>query len=161
MAAYSGVSKRFKDALVGILSAIDYDGGNGAEPAFVSVVDNTKDEYDAYPVLRVLPGHIDDQKGATGQNDRTVNFMLIGHLPLEDVATVPSVTFDQMYNLTDLIIDQLDNADFDNQLQTIDPSIPTFLLNVTRGDWTTEPTKAGAQLTWNIDVEVSYSKDLS
>lgn len=160
MAAYSGKSKRIKNALMAILTAIQYDAGGGTEAAFTSVIDSTKDEFDGYPVLRVLPGHIDDTKGAVGQNDRQVNFMLLGHLPLEDVSTVPAASFDKMYDLTDLIIDTLDEGDFTDALNNEDGTLGTWLMNVSRGDWTTVNTKAGAQLTWNIDVTVSYSKEL-
>lgn len=159
MAAYNSVSKRIKNALVTILQGIQYDTGSGPEPAFVSVIGSTKDEFDSYPLLRVLPAHVDDQKAATGQNDKTIHFMLLGHLQIEDVTTVPADVFDHMYDLTDLIIDTLDTADFTDQLRTVDATLPTFLMDVTQGDWTTEPTSAGAQLTWVINLQISYAQN--
>jgi hypothetical protein len=84
MPAYNGQSKKIKNALKTMLSAITYDTGSGSEQAFVSVLDNTSGEFDGYPSVRILPADLTTEKGAVAENDRTVAFVIRVHLPLEN-----------------------------------------------------------------------------
>lgn len=133
----------------------------GGETAFVDVIDTTADEFKGFQVLRVLPGHLDNEKSMMSASDRTVNYMLIGHLRLEDTNVVPTEKFDQLYDLTDLIVDALDEWDVGNTLNLTDPDLSSWIMSTSRGDWMLETLPGvGAVLTWNIDLQVSYSKDL-
>src|SRR3712207_5800168 len=105
MAAYNGVTKRIKNAVVTVLSGITLDTGTGSEPAFAQVLDNTVGEFDGYPSVRVLPGDLDNQNGAWSVQDRGTAFIVRVHEQLEDTPEAESATYDRMYDLTDLIID--------------------------------------------------------
>lgn len=159
MAEYNGKSKRIKNALMEMLSGIKYDAGPGPEDAFVIVTDSTKEEFDGYPVLQVLPDAPSNEKAAMGQNDRGLNLVLRTHLPLEETEE-GSPTIDKMYDLTDLILDTLDEGDFDNALNESDPTLGTWILDANRGIWEPIQTAAGVVMLCDINVEVKYSKDL-
>lgn len=146
-------TKSIKDAMVSILSAIELDD----EPAFVAVKDHPRGEFDEWPSVRVLPADQPNEKGSMGQNDRTPTFMVRTYVP----ATNEGTEFDQMYVLTDLILDALDEADFNNSLNEIDQTIGSYMLNATRASWFDSDSQAGPILICDINVEVTYSKDLS
>jgi hypothetical protein len=145
-------SKAIKDALVTLLSGLSLNG----EPAFTAVKGNPRGEFDGFPSVRVLPGDQSTDKGAVGQNDRTVNYIVSTHVP----TTATGTEFDYMYDLTDLIIDSLDQADFDNTLNLTDSGIDTYILNCSRGDWFDTDSQAGPLLSCEVNVEVKYSKNL-
>lgn len=151
-----GKSRSIKDALVQVLSEIQ----NGDEPAFVEVTDSTSKDFEGHPSVRVLPNYIENNKGSMSQNDRDVWFQVVVHLKLEDVTKVQSETIDQMYDLTDLIMDTLDEADFNNTLAEKDRTIGTYMMDADRADWDVVESKGGALLMLVIGVQVSYSKDL-
>lgn len=161
MAEYNGRSKRIKNALKTVLNTITYDAGSGAEPAFTAVLDNTQGEFDGYPALRILPADYTTDKAAVSQNDRTASYVIIVHLPLESTPEAESATYDKMYDLTDLILDTLDVGDFTGALTDVDPTLGTWILNATRGDWAVNTSKGGAILMCDINCEVKYSKDLA
>lgn len=160
MAEYRGKSRRIKNALMEIVSDIKYDSGHGDENAFLLVTDSTQDEFDGYPILQVLPDAPSNEKAAMGQNDRGINLVLRTHVPLEGESPAGSPTIDKIYDLTDLILDTLDSADFDNRLNEIDPSLGTWILDANRGVWIPIQTSAGVVMSCDINVEVKYSKDL-
>ena len=159
MTAYKGQSRRIKDTLVTIISGITYDSGGGAEPAFVSVQDSTKDAFSGYPAVRILPNQLSSQTGTNTERDHTVSYALILHLPLEDANNVESATYNQMYDLTDLITDTLQHSDFIRQLETLDPNIQLFKnLEVKNTSWRVASGKTGGMLFANISVDITYSK---
>lgn len=157
MVAYSGRSKRIKNALKQVVSAIQYDAGSGAENLYQEVTDTTADQFDGYPVLQILPGDYTTEKAAFNQNDRSVNLVLRTHLRIE---TQTAATYDKMYDMTDLLLDALDQADDDNSLNTIDATLGTWILNAIRGDWSVVDSAQGSILLCDVNVEVKYSKDL-
>jgi|SRR5215203_1706413 len=159
MPAYNGQSKRIKNALKTLVQGIQYDAGTGNEPAFVSVLDNTTGEFDGYPSLRVLPGDLDTEKASVAENERTAAYVLYVHLPLEESPATEAATYDKMYDLTDLIIDCLDEGDVDNSLSAIGPTLGVHFLDAQRGDWIVNTSKGGAILICRIDVNVRYSKN--
>ncbi len=65
-----------------------------------------------------------------------------------------------MYDLTELILDTLDSADFHDSLNTTDSSIGTWLMDVQTGGFTPADTKSGGVLLCTINLTVSYSKNL-
>ena len=143
-------AKDIKNQLVTLIQGLQLDG----EQAFVDVQDNSIGKFDGYPSVQVLPGRQDTEKAAQNQNDRTVVFEVRTHVePQEDGSE-----FDYMYELSDLLIDSLDQADADNTFQA---AIGTYILNATQGDWDYIDGPAGPVLVFVINVEVSYSKDAS
>lgn len=157
---YKGMNRRIKDALVTILSGITYDAGGGAEPAFVSVLDNTKDEFEGYPAIRVLPNNLSSVVVENTQNDHTVSFAVIMHFPLNSPGEVESSIYNRMYDLTDLIVDTAEHADYLGTLSSIDPQIQNWIMVVKQGRWYIANGKAGSLLLCNLDIEITYSKDV-
>lgn len=152
-----GMSKRIKNALKTYLGSITYNG----EQAFTSVLDSTSGEYSGYPIIRILPADMTTTKGAVGENDRSVNFVARVHLPLEgSTGKSESQIYDWMYDLTDLIIDQLDQGDFNRALETIDTNLDTLILNASRGDWTVAESDNAAILMCDVAIEIRYSRDV-
>ena len=144
-------SKSIKNALVTLLSGLQLAG----ETAFTEVKGYSAGEFDGYPSARVLPGDQTTEKAAIGQNDRTVSLIVRTHV----MATDDGTDIDYLYDLTDLIIDSLDAADFDNELNIIDPTIQTHMLDATRGDWSMDDFGAGPVLLCDVNVDVKYSKN--
>lgn len=151
-----GKSRSIKNALLQLLKDIQYEG----EPAFANVTDDTSTDFEEYPVLRLLPDFIENEKGAMSQNDRTVNLQAVVMLPLEDPAHIQAQVIDQIYDLTDLVLDALDQGDFRSRLEQIDPTIGTFILSATMANWEPVDTKAGAQIMMVINISAEYSLDL-
>jgi hypothetical protein len=158
--AYNGRSKRIKNALKAVLAGITYDAGGGAEQAMY-VLDSSSGQFEGYPGLRVLPADIDSDKASVAENERVVRFLVSVHLPMEDNAESEAATYDKMYDLTDLILDTLDVGDFTGALNAQDPTIGTYFLNATRGDWFAVEENAGVLLVCDLNVEIKYSKDLA
>lgn len=158
--SYNGMSKKIKNALKTVLQGITYDTGGGAEPAFVSVLDNTKDEFDGYPSMRILPNNINSSSAATGEFDHKISYALLMSFPLESTLDIESTTYDHMYDLTDLVIDTIEHADYVGQLSQIDSTIQNWMMNVPQSRWYVGQGKAGALLLAEITVELTYKKDL-
>lgn len=156
MTAYSGYSKRIKNALMTILQGITYDAGSGPEPAFVQVLDNTHDEFEGYPSIRILPNKLPSKSAAVGDFDHTVSYALLTTFPLESTLDIESSTYDQLYDLTDLVVNTLEHADYTGQLSAIDPTIQDWMMNVPLSRWHVGQGKTGALLIGEITVEVSY-----
>ncbi|MEC5150872.1 hypothetical protein [Cryobacterium sp. GrIS_2_6] len=160
MSAYKGKNRRIKDALVAILSGITYDTGAGAEPAFVSVLDNTKDEFEGYPAVRVLPNTIASTTSSNSSKDHVVSFAVIMHFPLNSPSEIESDIYNRMYDLTDLIIDTTEHSDYIGKLSTIDPLIQNWMMDVTSVRWHIASGKSGSLLLCNMNIDISYSKDV-
>jgi hypothetical protein len=160
MTAFKGKNRRIKDALVTILQGITYDAGSGAEPAFVSVLDNTKDEFNGYPAVRVLPNNLSSVTGSTFQRDHTVSYAVIMHFPLEDPSNIESNLYNQLSDLSELIVNTMEQADKSATLSAIDPQIQDWKIDVKSARWYVASGKAGALLLSNVDIEVTYSQDL-
>ena len=160
MTAYKGNNRRIKDALITILSGISYDTGAGPEPAFVNVLDNTKDEFEGYPSVRVLPNNIISTTITNVEKDHVVSFAVIMHFPLNSPYEVESTVYNRMYDLTDLIIDTTEHADYVGQLTKNDPLIQNWMMNVTSVRWHIANGKSGSLLLCNMNIDISYSKDV-
>lgn len=158
--AYKGNNRKIKDALISMLQGITYDTGSGPEPAFVNVLDNTKYEFEGYPSVLVLPNTLASTTAQSAQMDHTVSFATIMHFSLSDPATIETATYNQMYDLTDLIVDTVEHGDYIGQLSTIDPTITNWRMDVKQARWYVATGKIGALLLCNVDIEVTYSKDV-
>ena len=154
MADTRGMSRRIKDALVQIVSAIEYEG----EPAFVQVIDNTKDQFEGYPSAVILPSQIGITDADNVDKDHVVTFTAIMHWPLSDRTVVEQDVFNQMYDLTDLVLHTLEHSDYTGELSQIDPAIQSWMLNTTQARWYTGSSKSGPLLLCAFNVEVSYSQ---
>ena len=142
-------ARDIKNALVGLIEPLQLDG----ETAFVEVKGHPRGEFDGFPSVRVLPADVSSENVAFGENDRTVSFTVRTHLPVKTDGS----EFDRMYELTDLLVDALEQADFDNTLQS---QVGTYILTASRGTWMDVSTQSGVVLQCDIDVDVSYSKEL-
>ncbi|MGB3822428.1 MAG: hypothetical protein WA972_05660 [Rhodococcus qingshengii] len=149
-------TKTIKNALKEVLAGIEYQG----EPAFVDVLGSTDGEFSGYPSVRLLPERIENEKAAMSQNDRAVHFKAIVHLELESADSIEENIIDHMTDLTDLIMDALDEGDYQNTLSGIDPTIGTYIMNATDAAWDVVDSKAGSLLLLVISISASYSKDL-
>jgi hypothetical protein len=145
-------SKTIKNAVVTLLDSLQLDG----EPAFLDVKGYPADQFDGFPFVFVEPGDQSSEKAAYGQNDRTVALVVHTHVP----SKTDGSDYDYLYDLTDLILDALDAADFNDSLNELDATITSYILNATRGDWYLANAPAGAALAVDINVEVKYSKNL-
>lgn len=150
-----GKSVAIKNAVVRLLSDLKYKG----EPAFASVTDSTVDDFSKFPIVRVLPASLDNEKASFYQMDRNLNLQVVVFLQLEDVTKIQAETIDQMLDLTDILMDKLDEGDATNELSSIDPTLRNYLMKATRADWEPVDSKAGSMLMLVIPVEVSYLKD--
>lgn len=168
MSAYNGKSKRIKNALVTLLSSIQYDTGAGNEPAFAQVLDNARNVFDGWPNAQVLPGGLQVERPTTDEMDKTPAYIIRVRIPLEalkgeDDERTPderqSAAYDQMYDLTDLIVDALAQDDKDASLND-GSSIAITMMDAKQGDWRIVSGDDGAILLGDLDLTVSYSQDL-
>ena len=144
-------SRSIKDQLITIIQGITYEG----EPAFTEVRGHPRGEFDSYPSVSILPGEQLSTKWEQGANNR--NPMYIVRTQLK--ATNEGTEFDYMYDLTDLIIDTLDTADYNGEISLDALGVHALILNTTRADWFEADSQAGPLLMCDINVGVEYSKD--
>jgi hypothetical protein len=156
MTVIPGMNRMIKDALVTILTGLTY----GGETAFANVTDNTHNDFEGSPIARVLPGGYQSVTGSNVQRDHTVSYSIILSWPLENPSDVEADLYNQMYDLTDLIVDTLQHDDYIQKLSTINPLITNWLLDANRATWRIAAGKIGALLLCEINVMVSYSKDI-
>lgn len=158
--AYKSKSRKIRDALIGILNAVSYDAGGGAEPAFALVTGDPSTEFAQEPYALVYPAPTLDSKGATGQNDREVQFEILLLLSMQNGQRTQSQTYNYMYDLSELVLDALDEGDFTDALDTQDASIGAYLMDAKRSSFIPADVKGGAVLLCTIDVSISYAKNL-
>jgi hypothetical protein len=154
-------TRRIKDALISILEGIQYDVGNGPEPAFSAVLDNTHNDVEGSPVARVLPGRgIKVSTGSNTQKDYQVPFSVIISWPLEDPSDIEQSLYDRMYDITDLILEKVAAEDYIGELSTIDPQIINWRMDVSGTNWRLAAGRGGALLLCEVQIEVTYSQDV-
>ena len=93
-----GKSKDIRNALATIMGNVQL----GGETAFVQVLKSGTGEFSGYPSLRVIPGPVDTEKWAVGEQRRTVGFILRTYALLEDTPETELAAVDLIYDLTDL-----------------------------------------------------------
>ncbi len=158
--AYKGKTRHIRDALVTLLQGVTYDAGGGSEPAFGLVTADPSQEFTTEPFCLVYPAMSQDVKGATGQNDRTAAFAIFVMLNMETGTRTQAQTYNYMSDLTDLILDALDEGDFNDSLNISDNTLGTWLMDASRSDFRPAETKGAAVLLCSIDVAITYSKNL-
>lgn len=163
MSAYLSNRLLIKRALVYLLQQVTYDAGSGAEDAFALVTDDPSQEYKQEPFCLVMRNRSLDQKGAHEQQDHTVGFQIIITLELENAQRTRSETQDYMDNLEELVLDALDEADWNDALNgaPTPPTIPTWLLDAGEVQQYVGEGNSGALLICTIDVTVKYTLDLA
>lgn len=154
---YKGNTRRIKDAVKVILTEVQLNGST----AFENVQGSTDQQFDGYPSARVLPGQLEDEKGSVAQNDHTVAYTVRIYSRRENGTGSEEQQIDLMYDLTDLTINTLDQAWKSGRLTQIDPAIRTHLMTSQQGDWSEVETDAGVLLMTDINLRVSYVKNLS
>ena len=157
----NGMSKRTKNALISLLAGVQYDTGDGPEDAFVRVQDNMYLVGDSTPIAMVLPGDVSNQRVSTFQTERTLLYLVRITVQAEDNTDASqSQLIDQLYDLTDLVIDCLDEADQASGLSDTLGSLGTYMLTAVRGDWSEPQTNSGYALACDVNVQIVYSKSL-
>lgn len=153
-----GKTRAIKNALVTLVTGLQYNG----EPAFTQVTDNTSDDFESFPAVRVLPSPelISNEIGTMPQNDRTVRFNVVVHDSLESADKIQSDVIDGMTDRADLLLDTFDVGDFTDQLKAIDPTLGDYIMSVPSVSLDPVDSKGGALLMLVLTVEVKYSKDL-
>lgn len=154
MSTYKGQARKIRDAVMTILSGIQYNG----EPAFVDVVSSATDQFDGYPSVAVLPNGQTSINADNVSYEHTIKFASIMFFELSDPDVVSSAQYDHMLDLSDLIHDAVEQADNSNELDAIDPTISNFMMNATNFTWTVATGTVGSMLLAELDIEVSYSK---
>ena len=166
MTAFKSVSRHLRDALIEVLQGIQYDAGSGPEQAFQLVDGNPSDEFDQEPYALVYPADLINTKSQTGEQDRNLQFEIFLLLKLENglnadsSARTQEQTYDYMYDLAELVLNALDEADWNDTLHSDDVTIVNWILNASRGTFLPAKMKAGAVLVCTIHVSVEYSFDL-
>jgi NADPH:quinone reductase-like Zn-dependent oxidoreductase len=107
---------------------------------------------------------LENENVAMSQQDRTVALALLGHIELESKDDNPEVDVEskaisQMLDLTDLIIDAIDEEDFTNALD-IETDTGTYVMTAQLGEWNWADSSAGVLLLFLVHVKVAYSKNL-
>lgn len=154
---YNGKSKRIKNALKAIATDLQYND----EPAFQEVLGSNAGAFNGYPNLQILPGDISTEHVTTGESDHAPAYILRVRIPLEDTNTAQETAVDKMYDLTDLLIDAIEDQDTHMSLTDDDGLIAITKMDAARGDWLEVPASNGANLVCDVNVQITYSKDLS
>lgn len=156
-----GKSRVIRDALVTELTQVQYLG----EPAFMEVSGSTKGQFKGYPAMRVMPGRFANDATGMGETERTVTFDGIVHIEVEsngDSEDDPlQDAIDKMLDLTELIADQLDDADFNNRLDDHEPGLNALQISTETIDWDFLAGDAGTMLLFVVRMSVRYSKELN
>lgn len=154
-----GLNRRIKDAIVTMLTGLEYDAGNGPDKAFQNVIDNTHDDFDAQPIARVLPDGFTSSTAQSYQTDHKVSFSVIVTWALQDPRDVESDLYNAMYDITDLVADLIESGDYQGALSGIDPTIQSWMMNFNKANWKVATGKVGAVLLCEMNISVTYSQD--
>jgi len=156
MSAYQSPTLAIRDALVSILSAMTYDAGSGAEPAFALATADPRAQtnQDPYCIVWVVGG-TEAQEGV-GYDDRTSKFVVSIVMQLEGAERTQIQTADYMTNLVDLTIQTLAVADFTGALSTFQQVVNTYI--VQPGEFKTDiyESKTGSLLITELNVSVRW-----
>lgn len=165
MSAFKSQARHIRDAVIQVLQGIQYDAGSGPEPAFDPdanpVTSNPADELKGEPFCLVYPGKLETKKAARGIQDRTVNLCVFLELSLESsTGRTQAQTYDYMYDLTELVLNALDEGDYTDALHSDDSTIVNWIMNASVGTMRPAKSKVGVVLLCQIDVAIKYSFDL-
>ena len=160
MSAYNSMNKRIKNALVLLATSIQYDVGQGLEPAFTQVLDNNRQVFDGWPNVSVLPGKLQVQRDTTHQADKIPSYILRIRIPMEDSNISQSAAYSYMYDLTDLLIDAFLMADNQQSLTDSQGLIAITMMDTSLGDWLEVPSSQGSVLICDVNIAITYSKNL-
>jgi hypothetical protein len=145
-----GKSRAIKDAL---LTTLQNMGSTSDGTKLVSVLDNTRGAFEGYPAAQLLPMRLDNSVLANHQQERTSNYVLLVHIPMEDTPETEQTAYNTMYDIVDLVTDTLDTASFDL-------GVGVLLLETTLADYQVATMKNGVTLLVRIDIKAMYTKDV-
>ena len=153
----AGMSRRIKDALVLLAQGLQYDG----EQAFQQVVDNDRQAFSGWPSLQVLPNDLMLERESTDQSDKTVGFFYRIWIPLEDTDESQTSAWNQLLDLSDILVDAIADTDSEQSLADGQGLISVMMMDAQRAGWLELPTKSGASLVCDVTVTIRYSKNLN
>lgn len=151
----AGTTRKVKDALVQILSGLQLDN----DAAFTKVIDNTHDEYQGYPIARILPdssrSSVEDSTSWLHQD----SYSIIVTWPLTDPSNIESDMYNDSYDIADLVRNSLEHDDHASLLNQLDPSLTWQFATVPNTTWRVATSKSGgAVLAITLSVQVTYSQ---
>lgn len=157
MPVTAGITRQIKDALVVALQAVEY----GGEPAFVSVLDNTHDEFSGFPAALVLPDKITSVPEGLGRvMQHTANYQIVTHVPVASPSDVEQTQYDTMYDLADLVQGAVESGFFNNILSQQISGFASYDMQCKQGIIRPVQSKIGPILLATLNVEVTYSQDV-
>lgn len=160
MSAYLSPTRALKNALVSLIQTIQYDAGSGPEQAFQLVTTDPKAAFDQEPYCYVHRTKTTSKVVQTGSNDRTVNFGAVIVLSLENDQRTQQQTYDYMDDLTELVQNSLDNADFTDALSQYQSAVNTYIVTAQTSEPVAAESNGGAVLINTIDIAIKYIFDL-
>ncbi len=160
MSAYESPTRALKYALVNLIETIQYDAGSGPEQAFQLVTTDPKAAFDQEPYCFVYRTKTQSKVIQTGSNDRTVNYGAIIVLSLENGQRTQQQTYDYMDDLTELVQNTLDTADFTDALSTYQSLVSTYIVTAVTNTPVPGVSNEGAVLLNTIDIAIKYIYDL-
>ncbi len=160
MSAYVSPQRALKNALVSLVQTITYDTGSGPEQAFQLVTTDPKAEFDQEPYCFVHRVKTQSKLVQTASNDRTVTFTLVVVLSLENGQRTQQQTYDYMDDLTELVQNTLDTADFTDALSSYQNIVNTYIVAAETNTPVPGQSKGGLVLLNTIDVAIKYVYDL-
>jgi hypothetical protein len=157
MTVQAGITRQLKDALVAILQTVQY----GGEPAFVSVLDNTHDEFSGFPAALVLPDKITSvPMGLGGQMEHTAAFEFVTHIPVASPSDVEQTQYNTMYDLTDLLQNAIESGFFTNALSQQIAGFASYNMTCKQAVIRPVQSKIGPILLSRLNIEITYSQDV-
>lgn len=148
----SGKSRQIKDQLVSILTSLQ----SGGDQAFTSVLDNPYGTFDGTPTAQVLPGRLAMSRESSQQVDKAPTYVVRVRVDDENTAEGQQAVVNALYDLSDLVMDAIADADQDNTLG----SIGAYMMDAELGEWAPFSTNDGIQLVFDINVTITYSRNL-
>lgn len=146
-----GRTRQIKDAVIAKLVAM---GSVADGTKLITVLDNTKGQFEGYPSAQVLPLTLENKVLANHQMERTSGYAVLLHIPLEDTPETEQAAYNAMYDLVDLITDTFDTGSYDMGLGFV------LLFETTLADYQVVTMKNGVTLLVRIDIKAMYTKDV-
>lgn len=148
-----GKLKDIKNSIIASLEGLQY----GDETAFTEVVGDTRASFNGYPAARVVLNGQPNEVSTNQQNERTPEFLIITYVQYEaQKANAEGKAFDIGYDLTDLVIDQLDDLVPEDE----NGEKFTVITRPAQAGWEIVESEAGNVLGIMATVRISYSHDI-
>lgn len=157
MAGTPGYTRQIKDALVAMLEAVQY----GGEPAFVSVLDNTHDEFSGFPAALVIPDKIQSSPEALGGvMTHVASYEVVTHIPVASASTVEQIQYNTIMDLSDLVQGAVESGFYRDFISSQIPEFASYNMECKQGIIRAVNSKIGPILLATLNIEVTYSQDV-